>query len=116
MMKRIFAGLGLAILVATGALAARIYTERALVGWKLVVEQDVDGTIRALVSYATTDETGRVLSTESVDALTLVSGAQRNACRACISAIRRGSYDALGLPTPTPVPTETPGIFPLPTP
>lgn len=115
-MKRILAGLGLVVLVATGALAARIYTERALVGWKLVVEQDTDGTIRALVSYATTDETGRVLSTESVDGLELVQGAQRNACRTCISALRKGSYDALGLPTPTPVPTWTPGIFPLPTP
>ena len=116
MMRRIFPAVGIVLLAATLALAARIYTERALVGWKLVVEQDVDGTIRALVSYATTDDTGRVLSTESVDALTLVTGAQRTACRQCISAIRKGSYDALGLPTPTPVPTETPGIFPLPTP
>lgn len=111
-MRTFLAALVLVILVASAAIAARVYTEQGIVGWRLVVEQDVDGAIRATVTYATTDESGRVLSTESVDGLTLVAGAQRNACRQCIGAIRQASYTTLGLATPTPLPSSTPTVTP----
>lgn len=111
-MRSFLAALVLVILLASAAIAARVYTEQGIVGWRLVVEQEADGSIRAVVTYATTDESGRVLSTESVGGLTLVQGAQRAACRQCISAIRQNSYTVLGLATPTPLPSSTPTVTP----